>query len=93
MSLYLPESFEWIVLKSGIIDGNTVQDILDHPEDFIDGKEFFSWERYFERLLIDQTLGTYLQYSKAKLPEPYLHEANRKAILAVLGEGNIILEE
>lgn len=93
MSLYLPESFEWIILKSGIIDGNTVQDILDHPEDYIDGKEFFSWERFFERLLIDKTLGTYLQYSKTKLAEPYLHDGNRKAILAVLGEENIILEE
>lgn len=91
LKLYLPESFEWIILKSGIVDGKTVEDILDHPEDFIDSEHFFSWERYFEKLLIDQTEGTYLQYKKAKLNDAYLHDRNKKAILNTIGEGHLII--
>lgn len=89
MKLYLPESFEWLILKSGIIDGNTVKDILDHPEDFIESQKHFSWERYFEKLLIENTVDTYMQYTKAKLPEAYLHEKNKDAILAAVADGNI----
>ena len=33
--LFLPESFEWLLLKSGLIDGNRVQDILQSPELYI----------------------------------------------------------
>lgn len=29
---YLPESFEWLILKSGMIEGKNIQDILDTPE-------------------------------------------------------------
>lgn len=35
VSLYLPESFEWLILKSGLIDGNRIADILQHTEDFL----------------------------------------------------------
>ncbi len=91
IKLYLPESFEWLILKSGIIGGNTVKDILNHPEDFIESQEFFSWERYFEKLLIDNTVDTYMQYTKTKLPEAYSHEKNKDAILAVVADGNIRL--
>lgn len=78
---YLPESFEWLILKSGLIDGNAVQDILEHPQDFIESQEFFSWERFFTNLLIQYTQGTYLNYSKRKLNEVYLHKKHKKAIL------------
>lgn len=89
LKLYLPESFEWIILKSGIVGGKKVDDILAHPEDFIESQFFFSWERYFEKLLIEQTEGMYLQYKKAKLNDAYLHDRNKRAILDVLGEGNL----
>ena len=81
---YLPESFEWMILKSGLIDGNAVQDILGHPQDFIESQEYFSWERFFTDLLIQYTQGTYLKYGKRKLNEVYLHEKAKKAILAVM---------
>lgn len=81
---YLPESFEWLILKSGLIDGNAVQDILEHPQDFIESREYFSWERFFTELLIQYTQGTYLNYSKRKLNEVYLHDKNKKAILDVM---------
>ena len=59
--LYLPESFEWIILNSGLVDGKELRNILEKPEDHIDSKEFLSWERYFTRLLMDKTEGSYMQ--------------------------------
>ena len=79
--LYLPESFEWIILNSGLTGGKEIREILEKPEEYIDGKEYFSWERYFARLLADVTEGTYLKYKKAKLNEVYLHEKNKEMIL------------
>lgn len=84
IKLFLPESFEWLILKSGLIDGNRVREILDEPEKYIDSTEYFSWERYFIRLLTDYTESTYLKYKKSKLNVVYLHEKNKDAILKVI---------
>ena len=81
---YLPESFEWLVLKSGMIDGKIVQDILNHPEDFIESRKYFSWERFFTALLVEHTQDSYLKYSKSKLNEAYLLEKVKQAILSVM---------
>lgn len=81
---YLPESFEWLVLKSGIIDGKVIQDILEHPEDFVESRKYFSWERFFAALLVEYTQGSYLKYSKNKLNEAYLREKLKQAILDVI---------
>lgn len=82
ISLYLPESFEWIILKSGLIDG--VEEILSHPYDFIESSEFFSWERFFSDVLREKTRDTFLQYTKKELNPVYLEENNRKKLLDVL---------
>lgn len=79
--LFLPESFEWIILNSGLIQEKELDDILKEPEKFIDSKQYFSWERYFTKLLVDKTTGTYLKYGKSKLNETYLHERNKQIIL------------
>lgn len=79
--LYFPESFEWLILKSGLIRGQDIPAILEHPEDYADSTEFFSWERFFTRLLTEATKDSYLQYSKAHLNKAYLHERNRQAVL------------
>lgn len=81
---YLPESFEWMVLKSGMIGGKRVQDILGDPEDYIESQEYFSWERFFTALLVECTQDTYLRYSKSKLNEAYLHEKMKQAIIDVM---------
>lgn len=78
---YLPESFEWLILKSGQIDGKTVHDILKHPEDFIESREFFSWKRFFTFLLAEYTQDFYLKYNKNHLNEAYLQRKVRQAIL------------
>lgn len=82
VSLYLPESFEWLILKSGLIDGNRIVDILQHTEDYLESSDFFSWERFFTKLLISETEGTYLQYSKQKLNEVYLNAKEKEQILS-----------
>lgn len=82
VSLYLPESFEWLILKSGLIDGNRIVDILQHTEDYLESSDFFSWERFFTKLLISETEGTYLQYSKQKLKEVYLNAKEKEQILS-----------
>lgn len=79
--LYLPESFEWIILNSGLLKENVIHEILQDPEEYIESSEFFSWERYFTKLLIEQTEGTYLKYKKSRLNKVYLHEKNKDTIL------------
>ena len=81
IKLYLPESFEWIILNSGLIEGKDISEILAQPEKFIESQEYFSWERYFTRLLSQKTEGTIYKYQKSKLNQVYLHERNRKAIV------------
>lgn len=79
--LYLPESFEWIVLKSGLIDDREIHKILETPELFIDSKKYFSWERFFTNLLIEKTKNSYLQYRKSAINKTYLHSKNKEKIL------------
>lgn len=79
--LYLPESFEWIVLKSGLIDDREIRKILETPELFIDSKKYFSWERFFTNLLIEKTKNSYLQYRKSAINKTYLHSKNKEKIL------------
>lgn len=70
--LFLPESFEWLILQSGILRDSSVEKILESPQHFIESKEFFRWEQFFTNLLIEKTNGTYLQYSKKVLNKNYM---------------------
>lgn len=81
VKLYFPESFEWLILKSEIINKREILDVLSAPEEYIETREYFSWERFFTRLLMDITEETYLKYGKNKLNPVYLHEKNKAAIL------------
>ena len=78
---FLPESFEWLILKSGIIKEKELKDILDNPSDFIESERYFSWERFFTGLLIDKTKDSKLAYSKEKLNNAYLQEKNKKNLV------------
>lgn len=84
--LYLPESFEWIILSSGLLDNAEVEKILQAPYDYIDSGKYFSWERFFTALLIDKAQNSYLHYSKTKLNSAYLQEHEKRALLYVLPE-------
>lgn len=84
IACYLPESFEWMILRSGLVDGKKVSDILAKPEDFVESSEYVSWERYFTALLVRETNGTWLQYDKKKINPNFLNEHEKQAILRVM---------
>ena len=87
---FLPESFEWLILKSGLIESSEVQEILQHPQDFIESKRYISWERFFTALLVDKTKDSYLKYSKSKLNKNYLNKKEQSAINSVIEAGTSI---
>ena len=85
--LYFPESFEWLILKSGVIGIKDLDTILAEPEKYIESKEFFSWERYFTDLLITATADDSIKkYDKSQLKPYYIEGKNKDAIIAVLPE-------
>ena len=71
--MYLPESFEWMILTAGVIPGKSQKEILAEPENYIESAKFVSWERFFTDLLITETQNDPVwAYSKKKLPSAYL---------------------
>lgn len=87
MKLYFSESFEWIILKSGVLGNNDIQSIRNSPEEYIDSKKYVSWERFFTALLIEQTQnGKYMRYIKTKLPEYYFTTESVEKIRNVIPE-------
>mgnify|MGYP002859674372 CR=1 FL=1 len=72
--LFLPESFEYILLQSELIKDSEITKILDSPENFIDSTKYFSWEQFFTKLLIEKAKDSFLQYKKKNLNKGYLSE-------------------
>lgn len=64
-----------------MLNDGEVAHILDKPSDYIESREYFSWERYFTNLLIEKTKDTYLAYSKKKLNHSYLSKTTKQAVL------------
>lgn len=79
--LYLPESFEWLILSSGVLKDSEVKKILNEPSDTIESRDYFSWERFFTAILTEKTKGTYLAYTKKVLNSIYLEKDIKAAIL------------
>lgn len=72
--LFLPESFEWLILYSGVLKNRELEKIMKRPNDHIESRDYFSWERYFTHLLMEMTKDSYLKYSKNRLNPVYLHD-------------------
>ena len=81
VALYLPESFEWMILSAGILKNSQVENIVNNPAEFVESREYFSWERFFTAVLIEATKDTYLVYAKRKLNIAYLSQPIEKMIL------------
>lgn len=84
LQLFLPESFEWLVLSSGLFKDKKTQDMLLHPTDYIESSEFFSWECFFTKQLIQLTAGGFLAYEKSSLNPAYLEARQRTVLEAAL---------
>lgn len=46
IQLFLPESFEWLVLQSGLLNDKQTRDMLANPAAYIESESFFSWEQF-----------------------------------------------
>ena len=82
--MYLPESFEWMILNAGVVQEKEIMEILKEPEKYIESQKYFSWERFFTALLTQRTSNSYLSYTKSKLNPVYLQEQEKDAILSVI---------
>ena len=81
VALYLPESFEWLILSAGVLKSSSVDKIIENPSEYVESKDYFSWEQFFTAVLIEETKYTYLEYAKRKLNPAYLNESIRNLIL------------
>ena len=62
---------------------------MKNPIDHIESKEYFSWERFFTYLLVEESKNREkLRYpkSKGRLPSGYLTDANIDNILNAMNE-------
>lgn len=82
--LYAPESFEYILLSSELLD--VPKDVLNETYNHADSKEFASWEEYYTRYLIDASGQTIYKYSKTQLNKNYLGNKALEKIKQVLPE-------
>lgn len=81
ISLWLPESFEYLILKSGVIKSSRMNEILERTWDFVDCLEYESWEQFFSHLLISLTKDTVARYSKENINKFYLQDKNREKMI------------
>lgn len=81
LHLYLPESFEWLLLQSGIFKEKGINAVLNNTEDFVESSKYASWERFFTEYLIEISRNSYLQYTKKTLNDNYLKGTIKEQIL------------
>ena len=86
IGIYMPESFEWLILKSDVLNDSSVDSILANPSDFIESQKYLSWEQFFTSLLIEKSQGTYLEYKKSKLNPAYLQNNEMTKIISEMPE-------
>lgn len=80
--IYAPESFEYLILTSGIID--VPKEVLTETYRYADSVRFMSWEEFYTAYLTDATRNKITQYSKSGLPEYYKTEGSVKKIASVI---------
>lgn len=84
LGIYMPESFEWLLLKANLLNDPDIGRILENPPDSIDSSVYFSWEQFFTELITSKTKGSYLEYHKAKLNPSYLQKQETERIMTVM---------
>ncbi len=84
ISLFAPESFEYLILQAGIIE--VPKAVLEETWNYADSVKYFSWEEFYTHYLSDATRNGIGQYSKAKLNEYYKTKGNVDKIVSALPE-------
>ena len=80
VEVFAPESFEYLLLTSGLFKSNEVNNKCHNTYDYADSVKYMSWEQFFAELLIAITKDTEMQYSKHKLNAYYLSARNMELI-------------
>lgn len=70
--IYAPESFEYLILKSGLLDVH--KDVVEATYMFADSCLYMSWEEFYTKHLSDITRNTAYQYGKSQLAPAYKKE-------------------
>lgn len=81
VALYLPESFEWLILVSDVLNDKEIRMMSENWGTYIESSQYFSWERFFTELLIEKSQDSYLKYNKKKLNKAYLTAVVKRKIL------------
>lgn len=81
-TVYAPESFEYLILLSGVID--CPESITTETYRFADSCKYTSWEEFYTEYLRERTRNTACQYSKSKLSSYYRTERVVRMIASVL---------
>lgn len=89
VTVCLPESFEWLLLSSGVVKADGVEENLASPENYVDSAKYMSWEQFFTSMLSDATKGTPLAYNKGRIAKGYLAPANADKVMALIAFRNV----
>ena len=89
VTVCLPESFEWLLLSSGVISGLDAKAVLQEPEAFADSEKFKSWEDFFYKYLRDKTGNSVFRYDKDCIPEAFCRGSNSAKVMALIACRNV----
>lgn len=95
IALCLPESFEWLILSSGILEQRGIKlpvafEKIKNLDVEINSEQYFSWEQYFTELLENITKDSrFGKYTKNSIPDFYIEDNTKAAILNLLGGINM----
>ena len=84
IKLYLPESFEWLLLYADILNKPSIRQKLEEAENYIESEKYFSWERYFTDLLMEETEDSPYPYDKSNLKDFYLQDKVVQKVLEAM---------
>lgn len=84
IKLYLPESFEWLLLYADILNKPFIRKRLEEAENYIESEKYFSWERYFTDLLMEETEDSPYPYDKSNLKDFYLQDKVVQKVLKAM---------
>ena len=74
ISLWLPESFEYLILKSNILKSEKLMEIMENIPEYVECEKYESWENFFTELLVTMTADGVEKYSKSTLNVYYLQD-------------------
>lgn len=89
MAVCLPESFEWLLLESGLIKSDVVREVLADPSVHVDCEEHESWEHFFTDVLRTHSAGTPFAHRKGELADAYKLTKNADKVMALIACRNI----